>query len=157
MNLLANETLIQFIKYALAGGVATLTHIAIFHLIGWKLFPCLQEKDHAVRLFRLKIEQINNARRARNSMITNIIAFLGANMVAYILNILWVFERGRHHIVLEIFFFYLVSGISVAIGTVLMGVLIKRFGLLTTYAFMANIITAVMINYAVRKFFIFQG
>ena len=157
MNLLENETLVQFIKYALAGGVATVTHICIFHIIGWKFFPCLQKKDHAVRLFRLKIEQIDNARRARNSMITNIIAFLGANMVAYILNILWVFERGRHHIVLEIFFFYLVSGISVAIGTVLMGVLIKRFGLLTTYAFIANIITAVMINYAVRKFFIFQG
>jgi len=157
MTLLENETLIQFIKYALAGGVATLTHICIFHIVGWKLFPCLQEKDHAAQLFGLKIEQIDDNRRARNSMITNIIAFLIANMVAYILNILWVFERGRHHIVLEIFFFYLVSGLSVAIGTVLMGMLIKRFGMLTTYAFISNIITAVMINYALRKFFIFQG
>ena len=157
MNLLENETLIQFIKYALAGGVATLTHICIFHIVGWKLFPCLQEKDPAVRLFRLKIQQRDDYRRARNSMMANIIAFLFANMVAYILNILWVFERGRHHIVLEIFFFYLVSGISVAIGTALMGILIKRFGMLTTYAFFSNIITAVMINYALRKFFIFQG
>ena len=157
MNLLENETLIQFIKYALAGGVATLTHICIFHLAGWKLFPCLQEKDPAVRLFRLKIQQRDDSRRARNSMIANTIAFLVSNMVAYVLNILWVFERGRHHIVLEIFFFYLVSGISVAIGTMLMGILIKRFGMLTTYAFFSNIITAVMINYAVRKIFIFQG
>jgi putative flippase GtrA len=157
MNLLENETLIQFIKYALAGGVATLTHICIFHIVGWKLFPCLQEKDPAVRLFRLKIQQKDDYHRARNSMIANTIAFLVSNMVAYILNILWVFERGRHHIVVEIFFFYLVSGISVAIGTVLMGFLIKRFGMLTTYAFFSNIISAVMINYAVRKFFIFQG
>jgi hypothetical protein len=29
--------------------------------------------------------------------------------------------------------------------------------MLTTYAFCANIFSAVMINYAVRKFFIFQG
>jgi putative flippase GtrA len=90
-------------------------------------------------------------------MITNGIAFLVANMVAYILNIIWVFERGRHHIVVEIFFFYLVSGISTVFGTMLMGALIRRFGILTTHAFAANIVTAVMINYAMRKFFIFQG
>ena len=53
--------------------------------------------------------------------------------------------------------FYAVSGISLLIGTVLMGYLIKRFGMLTTYAFASNIVTAVMINYAVRKFVIFSG
>ncbi|MEE4165880.1 MAG: GtrA family protein [Desulfocapsaceae bacterium] len=157
MNFLENETLIQFIKYGLAGGVATLTHICIFHVVGWKLFPCLQAKDYAVRLFKLKIQQVDNHRRAIHSMITNGIAFLVANMVAYILNIIWVFERGRHHIVVEIFFFYLVSGISTVFGTMLMGALIRRFGILTTHAFAANIVTAVMINYAMRKFFIFQG
>jgi len=157
MNLLENDTLVQFIKYALAGGVATLTHICVFHLVGWKIFPCLQEKDHAVRFFGLVIDPIDLRRRARNSMIANTIAFMIANMVAYILNILWVFERGKHSLVLEIFLFYLVSGISMLIGTMLMGLLIRRFGMLTTYAFVSNIVTAVMINYAVRKFFIFQG
>jgi hypothetical protein len=39
----------------------------------------------------------------------------------------------------------------------LMGILIRRFGLLTTYAFVSNIFTAVMFNYAMRKFFIFNG
>jgi putative flippase GtrA len=68
-----------------------------------------------------------------------------------------VFERGRHSFIIEIMLFYVVSGISVFIGTVLMGVLIKRFGMLTTYAFASNIVTAVLINYWVRKFFIFQG
>ena len=58
---------------------------------------------------------------------------------------------------IEILLFYAVSGISVFLGTMLMGILIKRFGLLTTYAFGTNIFTAVMINYAVRKFFIFSG
>lgn len=157
MNFLENETILQFIKYGLAGGVATLTHICIFHLVGWKLFPCLQAKDHAVRLFKLKIKKLDNRRRATNSMVTNGISFLIANMVAYILNILWVFERGRHHVIVEIFYFYLVSGVSTLIGTVLMGVLIRRFGVLTTHAFVTNIFTAVMINYAMRKFFIFQG
>jgi hypothetical protein len=38
-----------------------------------------------------------------------------------------------------------------------MGFLIRRFGMLTTYAFGSNIFTAVMINYVMRKFFIFDG
>ncbi len=149
--------LIQFIKYALAGGVAALTHITIFHFVAWKLFPCLGPDDHAVRFFRLSIREVNDFSRARNSMIGNIIAFLFSNMVAYIINILWVFERGRHSLAIEILLFYLVSGVSAMIGTVLMGILIKRFGLLTTYAFASNIVTSVLINYAMRKYFIFMG
>jgi len=150
-------TLIQFIKYALAGGVATLTHITIFHLVAWKLFPSLGPQDHAVRFFHLPIREVNDFSRARNSMIGNIIAFFFSNIVAYLINILWVFERGRHSLAIEILLFYLASGISTVIGTVLMGILIKRFGLLTTYAFASNILTAVLINYAMRKYFIFLG
>jgi putative flippase GtrA len=157
MNLLENETLIQFVKYALAGGLATATHICLFHLMAWRLLPSLQAHDHAVRFFKLKIKEVTDSQRARNSMIANLVAFLIANMVAYITNILWVFERGRHPLVLEILLFYAVSGISAFTGTLLMGVLIKRFGMLTTYAFTSNIVTAVLINYAVRKYFIFQG
>lgn len=147
----------QFIKYALAGALATVTHIIIFHLIAWKIFPALQEKDPAVRFFKLHIRSIHDATRARNSMIGNGIAFLVSTMVAYIANILWVFQAGKYHFVIEIFLFYAVSGISVLLGTMLMGIFIKRFGLLTTYAFCANIFSAVMLNYALRKFFIFSG
>jgi len=152
-----NAALIQFIKYALAGGLATLTHIILFHLIAWKIFPSLQPNDHAVRFFRLTIKPVNVTTRARNSMIGNIIAFLIANMVAYITNILWVFQGGKYHWFLEILLFYAVSGISTFLGTILMGILIRRFGILTTYAFCSNIFTAVMINYVMRKFFIFYG
>lgn len=156
---MSNEyaTLIQFVKYAFAGGVATIAHITIFHLIAWKLFPSLGPHDHAVRLLRLKIREVNDYSRSRNSMIGNIIAFCFSNMVAYVMNILWVFERGRHSLAVEILLFYLVSGVSAMIGTVFMGILIKRFGLLTTYAFAANILSAVLINYALRKYFIFLG
>jgi len=150
-------TITQFIKYGLAGGLATVIHITIFHLVAWKIFPSLQEKDHAVRFFKISIQKVNDAQRARNSVASNFIAFLVSNMVAYITNILWVFEGGKYHFIIEILMFYAVSGISVFLGTMLMGFLINRFGILTTYAFGSNIFTAVMINYAVRKFFIFHG
>jgi len=154
---LENPSILQFIKYALAGGLAGVTHIIIFHLIAWKIFPSLQEKDHAVRFFNLTIWKINDTTRARNSMIGNFIAFLISNMVAYITNILFVFQGGKYHLIIEIFLFYAVSGVSTFLGTMLMGILIRRFGLLTTYAFVSNIFTAVMFNYAMRKFLIFYG
>ena len=154
---LDHPSILQFIKYALAGVLAGVTHIIIFHLIAWKIFPSLQEKDHAVRFFNLTIRKINDATRARNSMIGNFIAFVFSNMVAYITNILFVFQGGKYHFIIEIFLFYAVSSVSTFLGTMLMGILIRRFGLLTTYAFVSNIFTAVMINYAMRKFFIFNG
>ena len=157
MNIIDYPTLIQFIKYALAGTFATVVHIIIFHLAAWKIFPALQAKDHAVRFFKLSIRSVNDTIRAHNSIIDNCIAFLVSNMVAYITNMLWVFQGGKYHFLIELLLFYAVSGTSVLFGTMLMGLLIKRFGLLTTYAFGANLITEVMFNYVMRKFFIFSG
>ena len=154
---LDHPSILQFIKYALAGVLAGVTHIIIFHLIAWKIFPSLQEKDHAVRFFNLTIRKINDATRARNSMIGNFIAFVFSNMVAYITNILFVFQGGKYHFIIEIFLFYAVSSVSTFLGSMLMGILIRRFGLLTTYAFVSNIFTAVIFNYAMRKFLIFNG
>lgn len=149
--------LIQFIKYAIAGGVATATHIVLFHLCAWRFFPALQRGDWAVRLFRLKVVQEDDRLRSRNSMIDNGIAFMFSNMVAYLINVAWVFEPGRHSVVVELAMFYAVSAVSIVLGTLLMGYLIRRFGMLTTFAFGANLVTALLINYAMRKFVIFNG
>ncbi len=157
MSIFTSPAIIQFIKYAIAGGVATAVHITVFHLICWRLFPALQEKDLAVRLLRLTPVAVDNRTRSKNSMYGNIIAFLLSNAVAYIINVLWVFQAGRHDIIIEILLFYTVSGIATGIGTAIMGILIRRYRLLTTWAFSANIFCAVMINYAIRKFFIFAG
>jgi len=103
------------------------------------------------------MEEEDTKLRARNSMIDNGIAFIFSNMVAYVINIYWVFEPGRHPWYIQISLFYLVSGVSVVIGTALMGWLIRRFGMTTTYAFLANLVSALLINYAMRKFVIFNG
>lgn len=149
--------LIQFIKYGIGGGLATVAHILAFHLCAWKLFPALQAEDTVVRLFRIPVRPQDDAARSRNSMIDNGLAFVLSNLVAYLVNIYWVFEPGRHSRLVEIGLFYLVSGVSIALGTVLMGFLIRRYGVRTTYAFVSNLVTAVLINYAMRKFVIFKG
>ena len=149
--------LLQFVKYGISGCIATATHILVFHLVAWKLFFALQANDWFVRLFDLPIQELDDATRSRNSMKGNVIAFIISNLVAYLLNIYWVFVPGRYYWIIEIGLFYLVSGVTIIIGTALMGFLIRRFAMLTTYAFGANIFAALMINYAMRKFFIFNG
>jgi putative flippase GtrA len=149
--------LVQFIKYAISGGIATAAHILVFHLAAWKMFFALQPDDWFARLFSLPVEELDDAARSRNSMKSNGVAFVISNFVAYILNIYWVFVPGRHHWLVEIALFYLVSGIAIVLGTGLMGLLIRRFGMLTTHAFGSNLLAALMINYAARKFFIFSG
>jgi putative flippase GtrA len=146
---------IQFIKYGICGGIATAVNIVIFHLLGWRLIPCLEPADPFVKYLRLTVDPLDQKRRARNSILSNTLAFLVSNFVAYLLNIYFVFTTGRHSWIVEIAYFYAVSGVSMALGTVLMGWLIRRYGLLTSIAFGSNIVTAMLINFVVRKFFIF--
>jgi putative flippase GtrA len=153
----SEANILQFVKYGISGGIATATHILVFHLVAWKLFFALQANDWFVRLLNLPIQELDNATRSRNSMKGNAVAFVISNSVAYLLNIYWVFVPGRYYWIIEVGLFYLVSGAAIVIGTALMGFLIRRFGMLTTYAFGANIFAALMINYAMRKFFIFNG
>ena len=105
----------------------------------------------------LHVTDVTNATRSMNSMFSNATAFICSNMVAYLINILWVFTPGRHNRLMEIGLFYLVSGTSVFIGTVVMGALIRYLGVQTTFAFTVNIICSAMINYGIRKFYIFKG
>lgn len=90
-------------------------------------------------------------------MFDNGIAFLFSNLTAYLINIFWVFEAGRHNRVLEILMFYAVSGISMVIGSALMGWLITHWGMTTTVAFGASILISLMINFVLRKCLIFKG
>lgn len=149
--------LIQFVKYAISGCIATAVHIVIFHLTAWKVFISLQAKDWFVKFFHLPVPELDDTTRSRNSMLSNATAFMVANLAAYLINIYWVFVPGRYPWFVEIALFYLVSGVAIAIGTAIMGMLIRRYAMLTTYAFASNLVVALMINYAMRKFFIFNG
>ncbi len=147
----------QFIKYGISGCVAVATNVLVFHLAAWKIFFALQPNDWFIKLFKLPIPELDSATRSRNSMKANVIAFMFSNLVAYLINIYWVFIPGRYSWIVEISLFYIVSGLAMVMGTMLMGYLIRQFGMLTTYAFGSNVVTAVMINYVMRKFVIFSG
>lgn len=148
--------LVQFIKYALAGSVASVVHILIFYTMAWKILPALTKDDLIAVLFQIVPSPLTDSIRARNAAIDNFVAFMISNFVVYIINIRWVFESGRHSRWKEIGMFYLVAGASVAIGISLQSFLIDYFGITTTIAFGAMVIVCLLINYLVRKFFIFK-
>jgi putative flippase GtrA len=149
--------LVQFIKYALAGGVATVVHISIFYFLSLIVLPAMQAGDPVGGILNISLPELAEGVRARNATINNLVAFMISNFVVYQINIHWVFESGRHNRWVELGMFYLVAGASVFIGTALMAFLIATRGLSTTVAFGVNVVVALAMNYAARKFFIFKG
>jgi len=148
---------VQFIKYGIAGGMATAAHIFTFFLCGWFLLPCLTQDDITVKLLGLTAPAISESVRAWHAGFCNALAFLVSNTFCYVLNRLFVFKPGRHHWVVEFLLFFAVSGVSMVIGTTIQTFLITHHGIQTTLAFGANIVCALFINYAMRKFVIFKG
>jgi putative flippase GtrA len=151
--------ILQFIKYGISGGIATLVHLAVFYTMAIWALPALSADDQIFRFFGLVAPDAmtDSVVRAKRAALDNGVAFLVSNFSAYILNVLWVFKRGRHHWIVEILMFYGVSGVSMLIGTTMQTWLIVHMGMTTTVAFGANMITALLINYGMRKFVIFKG
>lgn len=148
---------IQFVKYVIGGGIVTVFSIVVFALLTWKVFPCLQENELVVRFFNLQVAPMDEALRARNYALCKIVEYLLANLVGYIINSTWVFEPGRHSRRKEILLFYAVSLISFLAGTALGAGLIAWFNAGAVAAYIANLVAAVLINYAGRKYYIFKS
>ena len=151
---------IQFIKYVLCGGAATAVDIFVFFLFAWLVFPALTASDPftaLIRFFGFDIQTVSESLRLRNYWIDKVACFLFSNLTAYILNVLFVFKSGKHKRHHELMLFYLVSLVSFLIGTFAGDILIRFFGLDTTYSYIAAMIAALLVNYTGRKFFIFHG
>lgn len=155
-----DNRLVQFIKYGLCGGAATVVDMTVFFLFAWLVFPALTESDPFTKLLNflnLDIRIVSESVRLRNYWIDKVVCFMFSNFVAYILNVLFVFKAGKHKRHHELMLFYAVSTISFIFGTVAGDLLIRFGGFDTTYSYVAAMISALLINYAGRKFFIFHG
>lgn len=150
---------IQFIKYGLSGAAATCVHLLVFYIMAIWVLPALTATDPVFKVLKVDVPvvDVDTLIRAKRAAWDNGVAFVISNFTAYVLNVLFVFKAGRHHWAVEIGLFYLVSGVSLLIGTLLQSALIAKLGLSTTLAFGANMVSSLMINYAMRKFVIFKG
>ncbi len=157
--------LAQFIKYAIAGGLATLAHVFLFFAFGRFIWPCLAKEDPflrffgKLRLFTVSDDYLRRAElyRARNAAFSNFTAFFFANIFCYLLNRMFVFTPGRYSVVIEFVLFIIVSAVCCLIGTCFQSFLINKAKVQTTIAFCVNIFVSLAINFVLRKLFVFNG
>lgn len=149
----------QFVKYIFCGGVSVLVDAMVFYLLGWLVFPCLQLDDPVAKI----IEWMGGSVRAvdantivRNYLFVKVFCFFASNITVYLLNVLYVFESGRHRRHHEILFFFSISLFVFLGGTWLGAVLIGSFDWATTYAYLLVLALGVVTNYALRKFLVFK-
>jgi len=148
---------IQFVKYALAGVVATAVDVSVFYLAAIWLLPALNPGDPAARLLGLHLATLAEGVRSAHYVWDKVLAFLFSNLTAYLCNVKWVFIPGRHNRAMEFLYFCALSASSFAVGTVLGWLLIRSTGLASTYAYVANCAASLAINYVGRKFLIFKS
>jgi len=150
---------LQFVRYGLAGVAAMAANLGAFVFCELVVFPVPLEAEARELSWSdigQLIEILRNDIRVANFIKSNVVAFLAANTVAYVLNFLWVFESGRHSRTLEIFLFLTVSLLSFILGTLLASIAINQ-GIHTYIAKGADVITAILVNYVCRKFLVFKG
>ena len=135
--------LIQFGKYGICGVLATVLHNAVVAVLSIWVIPALDSQG------------LEDAVRARNLVINNLIAFVFSTTFVYFANLLIVFERGRHHPVREFFYFTMVNFIAMvpALGITYFA---ASTGSRTPIAQLLFIITSVIVNFLARKFFVFR-
>lgn len=149
----------QFAKYVLCGGVSVLVDAAVFYALAWLVFPCLQAGDPATRLIEwlgFSVRYVPATTVLRNYWIIKGFCFLASNITVYVLNVLYVFESGRHRRHHEVLLFFTISMFVFLGGTWLGAVLIKHSGWHTTYAYLFVLALGVVTNYALRKFLVFK-
>ena len=151
---------IQFIKYGIAGGLATGTHIVAFFALSLWVFPAMLPDTGLDALLvdwlGLDPPVVAESLRRRHFFLNNALAFLLSNLVAYLINFHWVFHPGRYRRHVEITLFLLVSAGSLLVGIQVGLALMRWFEASTTLSQLCNVAASVMINFVCRKYFVFK-
>ena len=150
----------QFIKYLFCGGITFVVDVMVFYLMAWIIFPSLREGDPFGAIIGLLGGQIRTVPEdvlLRNFVINKVAAFLASNTVAYITNVIFVFNDGKHQRAKEVVLFYALSTGSFVFFTLLSRFLIANFNWQVTWAYFFVFICAMFANFTMRKKFVFKG
>ena len=163
-HILSNEAgpLAQFIKYGIVGVMATCVQTGIFYVLAATCLKCLTTDDWAVRLLGLPSvvftgEEAWYASRGTLAAAATAVGFVVANVFCWLMNRWFVFKPGKFRWYVELGMFFGASTLATVIALSVMKLLIDQFGMMTTLAVFVEIVVSFMVNFFVRKFFIFKG
>ena len=148
----------QFVKYGAIGVMATLVQTGVFYLLATTCLKCLGADDLAVRWLGFAPAQglTDGVRAFRFSLATSV-GFVLANVFCWLMNRWFVFRPGKFRWYVEFGMFFGTSTVATVIALGVSSALIGWFGLMTTLAVLIEVVVSFLVNFFVRKFFIFRG
>ena len=152
----------QFVKYGTIGVLSTCVQLAVFYLLAATCLKCLGPDDWAVTKLGFPAAGFAEgapwyATRWFVAAVATAIGFTFANVFCWLLNRAFVFRPGKFRWYVEFGMFFGAAAFATLIATSVQSVLIGRFGLMTSAAALIEVIVSFLVNFFVRKFFIFKG
>lgn len=147
----------QFVKYGVIGVASTLVQMIVFYLLASTVCQCLGPEDWAVKWFGLPQVDVSHVVRGFRFAVDTVLGFTVANVFCWLMNRAFVFRPGKFAWYKEFGMFFCAAAGAMALATGLSWVLINWVGLQTTTAVVIEIVVSFLVNFFVRKFFIFKG
>ena len=152
----------QFVKYGVVGVAATIIQTIIFYLGACLLFECLAAGDFAVVYLGFPEAKFTGlepwyATRGVLASVNTAIGFVFANIFCWLMNRRFVFKAGKYSWQKELVLFFSVSALATVFALWIMKFLIDTMGVSTSFALVVEVISSFLINFVIRKFFIFKG
>lgn len=141
---------LQFVKYGFCGVAAAVVHNGIVTVLAMSVFP-------AGKGMLVDGQVLDEAVRNRHLLLNNSIAWPFGTLVAYLMNIAFVFTPGRHSKSVELLLFTVVSAIGFFPGIFVVNWLAGHLHLPSTVAQLGFVFTSVIVNFLCRKFIIFKS
>ena len=148
----------QFVKYGAIGVMATLVQTGVFYLLATTYLKCLTADDIMVKLLGLaSAEGLTDGVRAFRFALATSVGFVFANIFCWLMNRWFVFKPGKFRWYVEFGMFFGTSAVATVIALATSSALINWCGLMTTAAVFIEVVVSFLVNFFVRKFFIFKG
>ena len=152
----------QFVKYGAVGVAATCVQMAVFYLLAATCLKCLTPDDWAVVRLGLPSvaftgSEVWYASRWFLAAAATAVGFVTANIFCWLLNRAIVFRPGKFAWYAEFALFFCASSFATLVALAVQSVLIKQFGVTTSFAVIVEVVVSFVVNFCARKFFIFRG
>ena len=151
----------QFVKYGFVGVMATCVQTGVFYALAATCLKCLGPDDWAVVHLGLPSASFTGAEawyasRGTIASEATAVGFIAANVFCWLMNRAFVFRPGKFRWYVEFSMFFGASALATVIALGMMKLLIDNFGMMTTLAVFVEIAVSFLVNFFVRKFFIFK-
>jgi putative flippase GtrA len=151
----------QFVKYGVIGVMSTAVQLTVFYVLAATSMKCLGSDDVAVKYLGLPSAEFSGdepwyATRGAIASAATGVGFIIANVFCWLMNRKFVFKPGKFVWYTELAMFFGASTFATVMALAVMIVLIDQFALMTSLAGVIEVAVSFLVNFAIRKFFIFK-